>query len=96
MCIRDRGHTVRPHVTSRATHAATRTPPTRATSRPYIVTVRDLVPKLATTLRGYTRPQLASDLLAGTIVGIAVSYTHLDVYKRQGQTAAPPPRPPTA
>ena len=60
---------MRPHVTSRATHAATRTPPTRATSRPYIVTVRDLVPKLATTLRGYTRPQLASDLLAGTIVG---------------------------
>ena len=32
--------------------------------------MRDLVPKLATTLKGYTRPQLASDLLAGTIVGI--------------------------
>ncbi|MBL8959934.1 MAG: hypothetical protein JNJ98_08785, partial [Gemmatimonadetes bacterium] len=47
-----------------------RCPPAAAAVRGYIDAVRDLVPKLATTLRGYSRPQLASDLLAGTIVGI--------------------------
>ena len=29
-----------------------------------------LIPKLLTTLRGYTRAQLAADLTAGVIVGI--------------------------
>lgn len=32
--------------------------------------MRDLVPKIATTLRGYTRAQFARDLMAGAIVGI--------------------------
>ena len=29
-----------------------------------------LVPKLATTLKGYTRQQFANDLVAGVIVGV--------------------------
>ncbi|MGQ0649990.1 MAG: SulP family inorganic anion transporter, partial [Gemmatimonadaceae bacterium] len=32
--------------------------------------MNDLVPKLFTTLKGYTRHQFASDLVAGSIVGI--------------------------